>query len=79
MSRSGGRYKAPAAAESRDQGVKEWRRAALEWRLRGVPTPVSSRMSRPRLAPQTCASSCLSTWRVRADGRGAVARFRTGV
>ena len=29
-SRSGGRYKAPAAAESPDQGVKECRSAAME-------------------------------------------------
>ena len=32
------------------------RAAARPWRLRGVPTPVSCRMSNPRLKPQTCTS-----------------------
>ena len=59
-SRSGERYKVPAAAESPDQGVKR-SAVARSWRVRGVPTPVRSRMSRPRLAPQTCTSSRLST------------------
>ena len=33
--------------------------AARPWRLRGVPTPVSCRMSNPRLKPQTCTSTRL--------------------
>ena len=57
--RPGKRYEVPVAAERADQGSRSARERP--WRLRGVPTPVSRRISTPRFKPQTCLSRRLST------------------